>query len=149
MLCDNFTVIIFITEYSAAMAKPLPYLFARLLLATSLFGHGLVRMPKLAGFSGWMAGQFKGSLLPESLVTPFSYILPFAELITGLLLLAGLFTKQAAVAAALIMMVLIFGSSMIEEWGSIPSQLIHGAFAVYLLQNTEANRYSIDTKFKP
>jgi thiosulfate dehydrogenase (quinone) large subunit len=128
------------------MIKPLPYLLLRLLAGMSLFGHGLVRIPKLAGFSNWMVAQFKDSLLPEALVTPFSYILPFAELVTGALLLIGLFTRAALVSGCAIMLVLIFGSSLIEEWGSIPSQLLHGFILALLLQFIEANTYSIDFK---
>lgn len=128
------------------MIKPLPYLLLRMLVGMSLFGHGLVRMPKLDAFSTWMVGQFKNSLLPEALVTPFSYILPSAELITGALLLIGLFTRWALVSGCIIMLVLIFGSSLIEEWGSIPSQLLHGFLLVILLQYVEANTHSIDHK---
>lgn len=128
------------------MIKPLPYLLLRLLAGMSLFGHGLVRIPKLAGFSTWMVGQFKDSMLPEALVTPFSYALPFAELITGALLLIGLFTRWVLVSGCLIMLTLIFGSSLIEEWGSIPSQLLHGFILAILLQYIEANTYSIDHK---
>lgn len=96
-----------------------------------------------------MVGEFQNSLLPEDFVKPFSYILPFGELITGLLLLIGLFTKQACVLGALIMLALIFGSSMIEEWGSIPSQLIHGGILVFLLQHITSNQYALDAKIKP
>ena len=115
------------------MIKPLPYLLLRLLLGMSFFGHGLVRLPKLEKFSAWMVQSFEKSILSPALVTPFSYILPFAELITGLLLLIGLFTRGALVAGAGIMLILIFGTSMIEDWGAIPSQLIHGTIAAYLL----------------
>ena len=130
------------------MIKPLPYLLLRLLLGMSFLGHGLVRLPKLAKFSEWMVQSFSKSMLPQALVTPFSYVLPVAELLTGILLLAGLFTRTALVAAAGIMLVLIFGSSMIEEWSAIPSQLIHGAIAAYLLNHIETNRLSIDHKLK-
>jgi thiosulfate dehydrogenase [quinone] large subunit len=130
------------------MIKPLPYLLLRLLLGMSFLGHGLVRLPKLAKFSDWMVQSFSKSMLPEALVTPFSYILPVAEFLTGLLLLTGLFTRAALIAAAIIMLTLIFGSSMIEEWNAIPSQLIHGAIAVYLLNNIEANHISADHKLK-
>ncbi|MFL9844194.1 DoxX family membrane protein [Flavobacterium rhizosphaerae] len=129
------------------MMKPLPYLLLRLLAGMSLFGHGLVRMPKLMEFSNWMTAQFAQSMLPQILVKPFSYILPFAELLTGFLLLIGLFTKQAVVAGAIIMMVLIFGSAMLEQWDAIPSQLIHGAILVCLLQYIASNHYSIDYKY--
>ena len=130
------------------MVKPLPYLLLRLLLGMSFFGHGLVRLPKLEKFSGWMVQSFEKSMLPSAIVTPFSYILPFAELITGILLLIGLFTRSALVAAVIIMLMLIFGSSMIEEWSAVPSQLIHGVIAVYLLNYIETNTISTDYKLK-
>ena len=53
----------------------------------SAFGHGVVRLFKLNGFSRGMVATFQKSYIPEALVVPFSYILPFAELIVGLLLL--------------------------------------------------------------
>jgi thiosulfate dehydrogenase [quinone] large subunit len=110
------------------------YLFTRLAIGMSFFGHGLVRMFKLNGFSHWMVGQFQKSYLPEALIIPFSYILPFAELIVGVLLLIGLFTREAAIAGAVVMLVLIFGTTSIENWEAIPTQLIHVAFLVVVLQ---------------
>jgi len=58
--------------------KPLSYLLLRLAVAMSMFGHGIVRIPKIDEFSTGMVKQFEPSLLPESLVQPFSYILPYA-----------------------------------------------------------------------
>ena len=120
------------------------YLLLRLGVAISMFGHGLVRMPKLAGFSGWMTKSFEHSLLHAALVKPFSYLLPFAELITGLLLLAGLFTKQALIAGSVVMIALVFGSTMIESWEAIPSQLIHLAFFAVLLHFIGSNSFAVD-----
>ena len=120
------------------------YLLARLAIGASMFGHGLVRLPKLAAFSKWMVGSFTKSILPDALVAPFSYILPFAEFTIGLLLLIGLFTKQAAVAGALVMIVLIFGSTTIENWDMIPVQLIHVAFFAVLIQFVQYNSYALD-----
>ena len=111
----------------------------------SMFGHGLVRMPKLAGFSNWMMGQFQKSMLPDFIVEPFSYVLPIAELLVGVFLLLGLFTKQSLIAGSLVMISLIFGSSMIEEWGAIPSQLIHAAFFCVLLIFADSyNSFAVD-----
>lgn len=120
------------------------YLTARLCVGVSMLAHGLVRLPKLSGFSHWMVGQFAHSILPETLVRPFSYALPFAELVTGVLLIAGLFTRQGLVLGCGIMMVLIFGSGMIEDWNAIPSQLIHAAFFSVLLASISYNEYSAD-----
>ncbi|WP_307143413.1 MULTISPECIES: DoxX family protein [unclassified Siphonobacter] len=121
------------------------FFLARLAVGTSLLGHGLVRMPKLSGFSAWMVDKFKDSLLPESLVTPFSYALPIAELMVGVLIVLGLFTRLALTAGSWIMISLIFGSSMVEDWGAIPSQLIHVAFLTVLLVFEHShNSYSLD-----
>ncbi|MBV7529563.1 DoxX family membrane protein [Chitinophaga sp. sic0106] len=124
------------------------YLLLRLAVAASMFGHGLVRLPKLHGFSSWMVGSFEKSMLPAVLVVPFSYILPIAEFIIGLLLLAGLFTRPALIAGALVMTALIFGSSMIESWDYIPSQLIHVAFFAILLQFSASNICAVDNVLK-
>jgi thiosulfate dehydrogenase [quinone] large subunit len=125
------------------------FFLARTAVAMSMFGHGLVRLPKLEGFSNWMLSKFENTMLPASLVIPFSYALPIAEFLTGILLLAGLLTRQALIAGAFIMILLIFGSSMQEDWGAIPSQLLHTAFFCTLLCFTDShNLISLDSKRK-
>ncbi|MEP6746431.1 MAG: DoxX family protein [Bacteroidota bacterium] len=123
------------------------YLLARLAIGCSMLTHGLVRMPKLTGFSNWMLGQFQKSMLPAALIKPFSYALPFAELITGILLVAGLFTRIGLIMGSIIMLVLIFGSGMIENWDVIPSQLIHIVFFTVLLIFIAHNDWALDNLF--
>ena len=67
-------------------------------------------------------------------------------LLERLLLLIGLFTKQALIAGAVIMIALIFGSSCIEEWSAIPSQLIHTLIFAYLLAYLDLNAFTLDRK---
>ncbi|OIV39688.1 DoxX family membrane protein [Flavobacterium johnsoniae] len=124
------------------------FLLLRLAVAISMFGHGLVRLPKLTAFSNWMVGSFENSILPKIIVTPFSYILPIAEFVIGLLLLLGLFTKPSLIAGAFVMLALLFGTSMIENWEAIPSQLIHVAFFALLLHFAEYNSWAIDNLIK-
>lgn len=124
------------------------YLLLRLAIAISMFGHGLVRLPKLASFSNWMVGSFENSMLPKIIITPFSYILPIAEFAIGLFLLLGIFTKPSLVAGAAVMLILLFGTSMIENWEAIPSQLIHIAFFALLLHFADYNSWAIDTLIK-
>src|SRR5437879_7066494 len=108
------------------------YLLARLPIAVSMLGHGLDRIPKLQTFSNHLIGQFNNSILPEILVIPFSYALPFLELLTGVLLILGLFTRYACVLGVLIMLTLIFGSCLIEQWDNVFSQIIYGAYFAML-----------------
>jgi len=124
------------------------FLLLRLAIAISMFGHGLVRLPKLASFSNWMVGSFENSMLPKIIITPFSYILPIAEFAIGLFLLLGIFTKPSLVAGAVVMLILLFGTSMIENWEAIPSQLIHIAFFALLLHFADYNSWAIDTLIK-
>ncbi|HEY8970384.1 MAG TPA: DoxX family membrane protein [Puia sp.] len=124
------------------------FLLLRLAIGASMFGHGLVRLPKLAGFSSWMVGSFEKSMLPLSLVRPFSYALPILEFTVGLLLITGLFTKVSLIAGALIMVALIFGTTLIESWDAITSQLIHAAFFAVLLQFVQYNTYALDSLLK-
>ena len=126
----------------------IPLLFIRLGVGLSFLGHGLVRLPKLHAFSEWMTTLFAASPLPQFLVEPFSYALPVAEFVVGLLLVLGLFQKQAAVAGAIVMLFLVFGSCLIEEWSAIPSQFLHILFLAILLTQTKANAYSIDHLLK-
>lgn len=126
----------------------LAFVLARLAIGLSMFGHGIIRIPKLTAFSEGMVEQFAGSPLPQFLVLPFSYVLPFLELTTGLLLLLGWRTREGLLLGAAVMLALIFGTGMIENWGSLPSQLIHAAyFAVLLVFVDRYNGYSVDTGF--
>jgi thiosulfate dehydrogenase [quinone] large subunit len=120
------------------------YLLARLPIAISMFGHGLERIPKLQGFSSHLVVQFSKSIIPAALVTPFSYALPFLELLTGILLILGLFTRFSCILGVLIMLVLIFGSSMLEQWENVFTQIIYGAYFALLYYFAIYNRYSID-----
>ncbi|WP_316633398.1 DoxX family membrane protein [uncultured Flavobacterium sp.] len=124
------------------------FLLLRLAIAISMFGHGLVRLPKLTTFSNWMIGSFENSMLPKIIVTPFSYILPIAEFTIGLLLLLGLFTKPSLIAGGFVMLALLFGTAMIENWEAIPSQLIHIVIFALLLHFIDANNWAIDLLIK-
>lgn len=113
-----------------------------------MFGHGLVRLPKLEAFSNWMAGSFANAMLPSVLVVPFSYALPIAEFIIGLLLIVGLWTKQALIGGGLVLLCLIFGTTLIENWEALPAQLIHVAFFALLLHFLSDNVWAVDQWIK-
>jgi thiosulfate dehydrogenase [quinone] large subunit len=120
------------------------YLLARLPMGMDFFGHGAIRLTKLATFSDGMVKSFNKSLLPEAIVVPFSYGLPFLELLTGILLLLGLFSRFAIVLGSIIILVLIFGCSVIEQWNAVFTQLLYGAYFALLYYFEVYNKYSID-----
>ena len=124
------------------------FLLLRLGIAISFFCHGLVRLPKLAKFSSGIIKTFEDSMIPNIMVIPFSYILPIAEFSIGLLLILGLFTKQSLIAGSIVMLLLIFGTTMIENFDALSSQLIHLTFFAVLLSYLQYNNYSVDKKFR-
>jgi thiosulfate dehydrogenase [quinone] large subunit len=109
------------------------FFFLRLPVAISLAGHGLVRLPKLAAFSEWMVSSMEKSMIPTALIIPFSYILPIAEAIIGILLLTVFKTKYTIFAALTLMSILILGSCSIENWSAIEAQLLHSCYLFGLL----------------
>ncbi len=130
------------------LMKTNAYLIARLAIGATIFGHGLVRLPKLGEFARGTAESFEKSILPAAVVLPFGYLIAIAEFIIGLLLLIGLFTRQASFAGGILMILLIAGTSLIENWGAIPSQLLHTSFFILLLQFGESNSWAIDNLLK-
>ncbi len=109
------------------------FFFLRLPIAVSLLGHGLVRLPKLPAFTDWLVTTMEKSVIPEFLIVPFGYVLPIAEFLIGLSLLIGFQVKYSLFAGLALMSVLIFGSSSIENWSAIESQLLHSLYLVGLV----------------
>ncbi|MGJ8592355.1 MAG: DoxX family membrane protein [Aquaticitalea sp.] len=128
--------------------QQLSFLLLRVSVGMSMLGHGLVRLPKLTKFATGMTQSFEDSMLPDALVLPFGYVLPILELAIGILLLLGLLTKQALVAGAVLMICLIFGSSLIENWAAINMQLMHTVVFVALLAFINYNSYAVDSLIK-
>lgn len=121
------------------------YLLLRLGIGISMFGHGLVRIPKLQTFSAGMVSDFEKSILPKFLVLPYSYALPIAEFAVVLL---GLFTKQALTVGGFLMLSLMIGTTLIENWNGLPSQFIHLAVFVVCLQFIATNSWALDHVLK-
>ncbi|MCU7616591.1 DoxX family protein [Chryseobacterium sp. PBS4-4] len=109
------------------------FFFLKLPIAVSLAGHGMVRIPKLQIFTDGMVKSMEKSAIPEALMTPFGYILPFLEAIVGISLLIGFKPKLTIYTAISLMTILIFGSSSVENWSAIEAQLLHSLYLFVLL----------------
>lgn len=71
--------------------------------------------PKFVDGDGTIRSVRAFRLLPEALVVPFGYALPLVELALALILLAGLFTRVAALVTTGMMVMFLFGIAM--AWG--------------------------------
>ena len=115
-------------------------------MGMSFFGHGLIRLTKLSSFSSTLLKEFSKSFLPGGLVVLFGYTLPFLEFITGVLLLFGLFTRFATVLGVIIILALIFGSCITEQWNNVFSQIVYGAYLAALYNFSDYNQISVDRR---
>jgi len=122
----------------------LAFVLGRLLLGLNFLMHGLVRLPKLGVFRAGIEKEFAAAPLPPALVSLFATALPFVEGAIGVLLLLGLFTRAALVAAMLVIMSLVFGSSLLEKWTLVGDQLVYGLYIITLVLHLQRNRLCLD-----
>lgn len=122
------------------------YFFVRVTMGVNLFGHGLARIVKVQNFAESMSKNFEKSWLPQNIVYGWGVILPFVELIIGLLLIVGFKTKLANIAGTILILILLFGSSTIENWEAMGVQMIYALFFYLLLIRLNDNSISLDTK---
>jgi thiosulfate dehydrogenase [quinone] large subunit len=125
---------------SASREQRLAYLLLRLIAGMDFLGHGFARIftgTHLGGFAHGMVGDMAKSPLPATLVLATGYVVPCVELAIGVLLLTGLATRFALVVALLVMLVLMFGITMKQEWNVAEQQLFYGLVLAALLYGRE------------
>ena len=121
------------------------YALLRMVVGLNLTMHGVGRM--LAGpgtFAAKLVGQFAHSPLPPWSVWGFGMVLPAIEALLGLLLLIGLRTRAALIAGSLLMMVLTFGSGLVQDWPAAGLQLTYALVFSVLLFLLRYNGWSLD-----
>jgi thiosulfate dehydrogenase [quinone] large subunit len=121
---------------SASFEQRQAYLLLRVLTGLDFFGHGFARVftgTHLGGFAQGMVKSMSAAPLPAGLVLATGYTVPCVELLIGIFLLLGVFTRVTVTLALLLMMVLMFGVTMKQDWTTAGSQLVYGLVLAALL----------------
>jgi thiosulfate dehydrogenase [quinone] large subunit len=126
--------------FDAALAHGL----ARLALGLNIAMHGYSRLPNLVGFANGLVKQFAGTFLPSPLVYIMGFGIAIGEAVVGTLLVFGLLLRPTLVIGTLLMLLLIFGSTLIQQWEIVSVQMIYVAFYVGLLATVRYDRFSLD-----
>ena len=92
--------------------------------------HGYGRLPNLVGFANGMVKQFAATFLPSPLVYITGFSIAIGEAVIGTLLVFGLVLRPALVIGTLLMLLLIFGSTLIQQWEIVSVQMITVAFYI-------------------
>ncbi len=109
------------------------------------FGASKLLVSGLGNFAGHMMERFSG-LLPELMLIPFVWTLPFLELGLGFLLIIGLFSMTTLAASGVLMALLTFGAVLSGDPATVANNLIYAVIIFFLLWNLNANHWSLDSK---
>jgi thiosulfate dehydrogenase (quinone) large subunit len=134
---------------TARVDKQLAYGFLRVVFGLNILLHGFSRLVGEKGaFLAYLSQKMAHTPLPKFFLPPFAAVLPWLETAIGLLLLVGLFTRGALLAGAGVMIVLMAGASLAQDWDVAGIQLIYCLIYFALLTYRERNFYSFDEWFR-
>src|SRR5262245_20296034 len=128
-------------------SRNIGYALTRITYGVIFLFYGIGKfMAGLSNFVGGMNQQFSGKL-PAFMVMPFAYVLPFGELISGSLIMLGLFTRAGLVLSGLLLIGLTFGLVMLGQADKVAHNLIYVLVNFVLLWFSDLNRLSLDGLF--
>ena len=122
----------------------LAYALLRIVVGVNYFNHGFTRMGNISGFADAMVGAMESAWMPDILVRLTAYFVSPVELVAGLLLIFGLFTRLSLVVTFVLMVILMYGVTVVQNWDAASSQLIYNIVLFILLAGLGYNRFSLD-----
>jgi thiosulfate dehydrogenase [quinone] large subunit len=134
---------------SPSLDRQLAYAVFRLTLGINILVHGAGRIfgPGADAFAITTAAEFTKTALPAGMVHGFLFVVPFAELVLGVLTTIGLFTRWALTLGGLLIAALVFGTAMRSDWNTVGVQMIYAITYYLLLVNRASNRFAVDSLF--
>ena len=124
----------------------LAYTFLRIVLGVNFFNHGFTRLGDIPGFAQSMVDMFQDTFVPEVLVRVPAMLVPVVEFVGGLLVTIGLATQAALITLFGLMIVLMYGVTLIQNWDAASSQLIYCLVLFILIAGNSFNVFSLDNK---
>ncbi|MGF1459207.1 MAG: DoxX family protein [Leptolyngbyaceae cyanobacterium] len=122
----------------------LAYVLLRVVVGINYFNHGFTRIGNIPGFVNAMVGAMDRAWMPEPLVRTTAVLVSPVELVFGLFLLLGLFTRISVIVLFVLMAILMYGVTIVQNWDSASSQLIYNIVLFILLAAQGYNRWSLD-----
>ena len=131
---------------ASAIDRHIAYALLRIVFGLNIFFHGVSRLlGDHAAFLAYLSQQMAKAPIAKWMLPPFAAALPWAEATIGFLLLLGLFTRFALVAGSLVLIALMAGITLAQNWDVAGIQLIYCAIYFVLLTYRDRNVYSLDT----
>ncbi|MGF1489728.1 MAG: DoxX family protein [Prochloraceae cyanobacterium] len=124
------------------------YTLLRIVVGVNYFNHGFVRLGNMGGFIDRMVETMQDTYLPEFLVRINAAIVTPVELVVGFLITIGLFTRNALIVCFCLMVMLMYGITLIQNWSTATDQLVYNICLFILLAGLGYNTVSIDNYLK-
>lgn len=124
------------------------YTFLRVVFGVNFFNHGLTRIADIPGFAESMVQLYQDMFIPAVLVRIPAYLIPPVELVVGGLLIVGLATRKALMGGFTLMVVLMAGVTLLQNWDAAASQLIYCLVYFLLLAGSGLDAISLDRFFQ-
>jgi len=125
--------------------RTLAYALTRIAYGITFLFYGIGKFRGgLASFVGGMNQQFSGKL-PAAMVMPFAYFIPFAETISGALIVLGLFTRAGLTLSGILIIGLTFGLVILGQAPTVAHNLQYVLLNFVLLWVVDFNSISIDS----
>jgi thiosulfate dehydrogenase [quinone] large subunit len=123
------------------------YAFLRFVFGLNICFHGVSRLlGERTAFLAYLTQSMAHAVLvPKATIPVLAAVLPWVEAIVGLLLLLGLFTRFALIAGSDVMVLLMAGATLAQEWEIAGLQLIYCLTYFILLTLRGRNIFSLDT----
>ena len=137
---NNIETPIFLKRKDVTLA----YTLLRIVFGINFFVHGLVRVNNMGGFIQSMVERFQDIAVPSFVILIFAALITPVELVSGFLMIIGLQTRNAIIAGFLLMMPLMFGVCLLQQWDTASSQLIYCLVFFILLAGCSLNTISVD-----
>lgn len=131
---------------SRASNVVIAYTILRLSFGANIMLHGVSRLLNgRAAFLAYLNHYFEHAhLIPASSLPAFGAVLPWVETSLGLLLMLGLFSRFTLIAGALVMLCLVIGTNLAQDWVVSGLQLIYCFLYYYLMVHLDENTISLD-----
>ena len=127
--------------------KVLAYTLLRVFMGLNVFMHGAVRLgPNYRVFIEWVQGLYAETWLPTWLVTLEASIIPGWEMLVGILILFGYKTRWGIALGMVLMMSLVFGMTLIQDWELVNRHIVYSLAFYLLLYNLDHNEVSLDAR---
>lgn len=137
-------------DVNRASNVAIAYAILRLSFGANIMLHGVSRLLNgRPAFLAYLTHYFEHAhLIPASSLPAFGAVLPWVETIVGLLLMIGLFSRFIMIFGALVMLCLVVGTNLAQDWLVSGLQLIYCFLYYYLLVHLDENTISIDAMMR-